>query len=100
MNSNARPLDNFAFIDKQVNTGTYSWRPKRTGCWSDDNEIGSNCADEIVKAVIAEDCPGLLGHVAKMIGQCSFFGGAEVGFFHRLAVLAAAGANENPEPIL
>jgi hypothetical protein len=62
---------------------------RERGNWAEENQVGVQRANELVDRIQREGVPGLLGHTVEAIIATGRFDGAEVGFFHRLAELAA-----------
>ena len=74
----------FAKADKSGNIVSL-WNPKVTGDYATDCAAGRDYADEVVKSMIAEERPALLGWVIRGFGQDESRHGVEVGFCQRIA---------------
>jgi hypothetical protein len=61
------------------------WNPIVTGEYATDCAKGRDYADEVVRSMIAEEKPALLGWVIRGFGQDESRHGVEVGFCQRIA---------------
>lgn len=74
----------FAQVDGNGNVVSL-WKPEVTGDYAKDCAAGRNYADEVVRSMIAEEKPALLGWVIRGFGQDESRHGVEVGFCQRIA---------------